>query len=99
MVDRGKWAMFDPSSDAVIQVRNFPKGGFVNGIPRSCGSLVAIAGGKDVGVWDFSDVQNPVSVAKYSFPDMVEAVSFWNGRAVVPARTAGVLIPNVSTKP
>ena len=76
------------------KLRPFPKGGVVRGIPRAKGSLVALSGaGGHVGVWDFSDLENPRPLKSYAVPGFCEAVSFWKDTVVLPASTLGVLLP------
>lgn len=94
LADGGKWAILEPGACAAPKLRPFPKGGVVRGIPRAKGSLVALSGaGGRVGVWDFSNVENPRPLKSYAVPGFCEAVSFWKDTVVLPASTLGVLLP------
>lgn len=95
IADNGKWAIVEPGCTDAPTMKSFPKGGGVkSGLPRASGSKVAISGaGSSVSVWDFSNPANPKLSRTYSFGSKSDAISFWGERIVIPARTAGVLMP------
>lgn len=92
LVDGGGWGVLEPGAVDRPMMKRFPKDGFSGGIPRACGSTVAISSGCHVGLWDFSNVQDPKHIRSYKLSVGAEPVSFWRNRIVVPGWTAGVLI-------
>ena len=94
VVDKGLWTILEPGQTEIAPgaMHEFPKGGVVGSLPRSSGDLVATAGGRAVGVWDFSDHTAPRPVCSYRFACEVEAVAFWKDHVVVPAREGGLVV-------
>ena len=94
VADGGRWVVSSPGARQFGEMRAFPGGEQVVGIPRWDGSSrICISGnGNKAWLWDFSNLDSPALLRRYTLPGTADVAAFWRGIPVFPARQHGVLV-------